>query len=184
MIKCKTDYLYYLDCDRKALGVAYSSLREKIVSSLTPNVIWTFEKRLRKYEYLLNVHDLSFRSIRLLIAKYRYKRMAIKLGFTIAPNCFREGLKIAHYGGIIVNANCKIGKNCSIRPFTVIGNKKDGMNNAIPIIGDNVTIGSNVTIIGDVKIGDNVVIGAGCVVVKDIESNKICIGNPARILGL
>lgn len=49
-----------------------------------------------------------------------------------------------------------------------------------PIIGDNVDIGANVAIIGPVSVGDNVIIGAGSIVVKDISSNKIAVGNPAR----
>jgi acetyltransferase-like isoleucine patch superfamily enzyme len=47
-------------------------------------------------------------------------------------------------------------------------------------IGNRVRIGSNVTIL-PVSIGDNVVIGAGSVVTKDIPSNSIVYGNPAKI---
>lgn len=43
-------------------------------------------------------------------------------------------------------------------------------------------IGSNTCIIGGVSIGDNVVIGAGSVVVKDVPSNVVIAGNPARII--
>lgn len=49
-------------------------------------------------------------------------------------------------------------------------------------IGNNVRIGSNVTIL-PVNIGDNVIIGAGSVVTKNIPSNSIVYGNPARIKG-
>jgi acetyltransferase-like isoleucine patch superfamily enzyme len=48
------------------------------------------------------------------------------------------------------------------------------------IVGNRVRIGSNSTIL-PVKIGDNVVIGAGSVVTKDVPSNSIIYGNPARI---
>ena len=46
-------------------------------------------------------------------------------------------------------------------------------------IGDNVSIGSNATIL-PVEICDNVVIGAGAVVTKDIKKSGIYVGNPAR----
>ncbi len=49
-------------------------------------------------------------------------------------------------------------------------------------IGDNVFIGWNCIIIGDVKIGDNVIIGANSVVTKDIPSNSVCAGSPARVI--
>jgi acetyltransferase-like isoleucine patch superfamily enzyme len=48
-------------------------------------------------------------------------------------------------------------------------------------IGNNVRIGSNVTIL-PVKIGDNSIIGAGAVVTKDIPANCVGAGNPAKII--
>ena len=54
---------------------------------------------------------------------------------------------------------------------------------ALPVtIGNNVWIGGGVTILPGVTIGDNVTIGAGSVVVKDIESNSVAVGNPARVI--
>jgi acetyltransferase-like isoleucine patch superfamily enzyme len=48
-------------------------------------------------------------------------------------------------------------------------------------IGNNVSIGSNATIL-PVDICDNVVIGAGAVVTKNIDEPGIYAGNPARFL--
>lgn len=50
------------------------------------------------------------------------------------------------------------------------------------VVGDNVFIGNNVIILPGVTIGDNVVIGAGSVVTKDIPSNCVCAGVPARVI--
>lgn len=47
------------------------------------------------------------------------------------------------------------------------------------VIGNRVRIGSNSTIL-PVKIGDDVIIGAGSVVTKDIPSNSVVKGNPAK----
>ena len=49
-------------------------------------------------------------------------------------------------------------------------------------IGNNCWIGYGVFIKEGVTIGDNVVIGAGSVVTKDIPSNSIAAGNPARVI--
>ncbi len=144
--------------------------------------IFKFIVCLRYLEYLKNTRTVPFRLFRIRYAMYKWEKISIKLGYTIYPNCFDTGLKIGHYGGIIVNENCKIGKNCSIRPFTVIGNKKNSVNNRCPVIGDNVTIGANVVIIGDIRIGNGVVIGAGAVVTKSIPANSIVVGNPAKII--
>jgi serine acetyltransferase len=47
-------------------------------------------------------------------------------------------------------------------------------------VGSNVFLGSGVIILSGVKIGDNVVIGSGAVVTKDIPSNCVAAGIPAR----
>lgn len=48
-------------------------------------------------------------------------------------------------------------------------------------IGDNVSIGSNATIL-PVNVCNNVVIGAGSVVTKDIKAPGVYVGNPARLI--
>lgn len=48
------------------------------------------------------------------------------------------------------------------------------------VIGRNVWIASNVTVIGPCRIGDHAVIAAGSVVTKDVEGNHLYAGVPAR----
>lgn len=86
-----------------------------------------------------------------------------------------------HPYSTIINAK-RIGFNFTCRHLTTIGNSKDGRNDLIPTIGNNVNIGANVIIIGKISIGDNVIIGAGSVVVNNIPSNSVVVGNPARII--
>lgn len=95
-----------------------------------------------------------------------------------------EGLSLFHGQALVVNNKTIIGKNCVLRNSTTIGHKQlaDGSFSKCPRIGDNVDIGANVCIIGDLTIGNNVTIGAGTVVIKDIPPNSIAVGNPARIL--
>jgi acetyltransferase-like isoleucine patch superfamily enzyme len=50
------------------------------------------------------------------------------------------------------------------------------------VIGDFCVIGTGAIIMSGVIIGDEVVVGAGAVVTKDIPSNCIVGGNPARII--
>ncbi|NEW60760.1 acyltransferase [Sulfurovum sp. bin170] len=50
------------------------------------------------------------------------------------------------------------------------------------IIGNNVQIGSGVTILANTTIGDNVIIGAGSVVQKEVKSNSIYAGIPAKYI--
>ena len=51
------------------------------------------------------------------------------------------------------------------------------------IIGDEVFVGHQAIILPNVRIGNRVVVGAGAVVAKDIPSNSIVAGNPAKIVG-
>lgn len=50
-------------------------------------------------------------------------------------------------------------------------------------IGDNVFIGADTQILYDVKVGNNVIIAAGSVINKDVPSNSVVGGGPARVLG-
>jgi acetyltransferase-like isoleucine patch superfamily enzyme len=50
------------------------------------------------------------------------------------------------------------------------------------IIGDNVFIGMNTTILMGVKIGSNVIVGTGSVVTHDIPNNVVAAGNPAKVI--
>lgn len=49
-------------------------------------------------------------------------------------------------------------------------------------IGSNTIIGARTILLPGVTIGNNTIIGAGSVVAKDIPSNVIAAGNPARII--
>ena len=88
-----------------------------------------------------------------------------------------KGMWIAHPYATVLNAK-SIGDNFHCIHCTTLGATSKGE----PIIGDNVTLGANVTIIGPVRIGDNVTIGAGSVVVKDIPNNCVAAGNPAKVI--
>lgn len=117
---------------------------------------------------------------------YYYKRrknvLGRKLGFFINAGCFDIGLKIYHYGSIIVNPKSRIGKNCTIHGNCCIGSKGTFPDDS-PVIGDNVDIGQNAQILGGITIADRVKIGAGTVVTKSILTPGVTVvGVPARII--
>jgi acetyltransferase-like isoleucine patch superfamily enzyme len=107
-----------------------------------------------------------------------------------------------------IQKNVKIGNNCKIQSHSFICELVSIGNNSViahgvmfindlfaiggpangdkslwkkTLIGNNVSIGSNATIL-PVTICDNVVIGAGSVVTKDITQAGIYAGNPAKKL--
>jgi acetyltransferase-like isoleucine patch superfamily enzyme len=50
------------------------------------------------------------------------------------------------------------------------------------VVGDNVYFGIDTLVLPGVNIGDNVVIGARSVITKDVPSNSVVAGTPARVL--
>jgi acetyltransferase-like isoleucine patch superfamily enzyme len=78
-----------------------------------------------------------------------------------------------------------IGENCFIGHGVMFTNDKfdsldlKSWNKRPTLIGNNVRIGSNATIL-PVQIGDNAVIGAGAVVTKNVAANTTVKGNPAK----
>lgn len=91
-----------------------------------------------------------------------------------------KSIKLFHGQGLVINPKCIIGDNITLRHNITIGNSKE--NSPCPIIGNNVNIGSNSVIIGNIKIGDNVIIGAGSVVIKNVPNNAVIAGVPAKII--
>ena len=96
-----------------------------------------------------------------------------------------------------ISSDCNIGlaihpiNNLSTSQIFVLQNNPLGYkwtdkHNSTPFkkiaIGNDVWIGTNVTIMGGVKIGNGVIIGACSVVTKDIPDYAIVVGVPAKII--
>lgn len=100
----------------------------------------------------------------------------IPVGTNIGP-----GLKIGHFGAIVINPFCKIGSNFNIAQGCLIGNS-GGKRAGVPEIGDNVVMGANSIVIGNCHIGNNVLIAPGAFVNFNVPDNSIVIGNPGVII--
>jgi len=84
---------------------------------------------------------------------------------------------------VVIGNNCFIAHSVTfINDLFKTGSPSHKSKDWLPtIMGNNVSIGSNSTIL-PVKICDKVVIGAGSVVVKNITDSGVYAGNPARLL--
>ena len=79
---------------------------------------------------------------------------------------------------MVVNGDTVIGNNVNLSQFLNIGT-----NHRTPaLIGDNVYIGPQVSIVENVQIGCNASIGAGAVVVKNVPENATAVGIPAKVV--
>lgn len=112
------------------------------------------------------------------------KIIEILCGITI-PATAKIGrrFQIEHHGCIVVHGAVEIGDDCMIRHEVTIGNSGSEDPLGAPKIGNRVHIGAGAKLLGRISIGDNVVIGANAVVTKDIPSNVIAAGVPAKIIG-
>jgi serine O-acetyltransferase len=180
MINSKTKYKSYINSDAIALGIKRkNSVSLKIRDFLFPNQIWKFQKTLRKMEYYQNCKTGVFDKIIYYLLKYRFRKISLKLGFSIPPNVFGPGLAIVHYGTIVINSNTKVGKNCRIHACTNIG--ASGGRPEAPQIGDNVYIAPGAKIYGNINIASNIAISANAVVQKSFDEEGILLaGNPAK----
>ena len=105
-----------------------------------------------------------------------------------------NNVHVNNYSRIVALEKITIGNNVTIAQFVSIldhDHKFELINDKLELdgyttspinIGNNVWISDKVTILKGVCIGDNVVIAANSVVNKDIPSNSIFGGVPARLL--
>lgn len=104
-------------------------------------------------------------------------------GVSLQHHCFLSG-----YGGITIGNDVSLAMCVKIftakHPYHNVAQpfKYNKLETGHVTIGDNVIIGAGSIILCGVHIGDNVYIGAGSVVTKDVPSNTVWAGNPARYI--
>jgi serine O-acetyltransferase len=88
------------------------------------------------------------------------------------------GLRIHHFGGIVVHPRARIGGDCTLRHGVTIGTRdEDG---PAPTVGDGVEFGAYAQVLGGITIGNAARIGALCVVVDDVAAGGAVAGVAAR----
>ena len=118
---------------------------------------------------------------RYLLCQRRKNAEGVKLGISICHNTIAKGLRIYHYGTIIVNPHANVGENCKLHGDNCIGNKGESSRFEAPSIGNNVDIGIGAKILGGIELADNIKIGANAVVVKsELVKGKTLVGIPAH----
>lgn len=104
---------------------------------------------------------------------------------TVGENVFINACcHFQDHGGVTLGDGCQIGHNVV---FATLNHclAPDERQNTYPapiVLGKNVWVGSNSTIVQGVTIGDNAVVGAGSVVTRDVPPNTVVGGVPARFI--
>lgn len=104
---------------------------------------------------------------------------------TVGRDVFiNAGCHFQDHGGVTIGDGCQIGHNVVFATLNH-GLSPEDRQNTYPapiVLGRNVWVGSNATILQGVTIGDNAVIAAGAVVTKDVEPATIVGGVPAKVI--
>lgn len=104
---------------------------------------------------------------------------------TLGKNVFiNSGCRFQDQGGITVGDGALIGHNVVLATLNhgFIPEERGTTYPAPIVIGKNVWIGANATILPGVTIGDNAIIAAGATVTRDVSANTVVGGVPARVI--
>lgn len=104
---------------------------------------------------------------------------------TVGKRVFiNAGCKFQDQGGIVIGDDCLLGHNTVLATLNhdIDPSHRADMHPAPIIIGRNVWIGANVTVLPGVTIGDDAVVAAGSVVTKAVPARSVVVGSPARVV--
>lgn len=113
-------------------------------------------------------------------ALYAMNRVAFSLVLPPAARLGR-GVLLGYQGlGIVIHADSVLGDRVVVSPNVTIGGT--GTSVGVPVIGDDVHIGTGARVLGPVRVGRGARIGANAVVLCDVPEGALAVGVPARVL--
>ena len=89
---------------------------------------------------------------------------------------------IDHGMGIVIGETATVGDGCLLYKGVVLGGTSLERKMRHPQIGNDVVIGSNACILGNIHVGDHARIGSGSVVVREVPPGATVVGVPARVI--
>ena len=105
-----------------------------------------------------------------------------------ADTFFGHHATVAAKQQVVIGRDCLFAEMVSIRDYDhrfaslAVPVRLQGLVTAPVVIGNNVWLGSKVSVLRGVHIGDNAIVGAGAVVNHDIPANAIAVGVPAKVI--
>lgn len=122
------------------------------------------------------------------VPEYQSPRIRIGDNVSIGEDCHITAINRIEIGNqVLFGNNITItdnshGKNDSISELSIHPSKRKLYSKGPVIIKDRVWVGDKVTILPGVTIGENSIVGANSVVTKNVPSNSVVVGNPAKII--
>ncbi len=87
---------------------------------------------------------------------------------------------VDHGMGVVVGETAEIGDRVHMYHGVTLGGNSPDPVKRHPTVEDDVTIGANATILGDVTVGERARVGAGAVVTDDVPPGATVVGVPAK----
>lgn len=174
-IKSKKELSFYIKADRMInQGSFQQSFGQKIQDFFFPDYIMRYLSTMRKLSYY---HNSKGCLSKIMECYYRVqmKKLGLKLNFSIGPDVLGYGVRIPHYGTIVVGDKNTIGNYAVLHTsICITSNDKN--------IGDALYVSTGAKITTCRTLGNNVTIAANSVVTRSIEdSNVMLAGMPAVI---
>ncbi len=150
-----------------------ASMRDIVLFSTGTHIVWAH----RRHHWL---YTHGFKTL----ARWLAKRMRVRMGADIHPAAtIGRRFSIDHGIGVVIGGTAVIGDDCLLYQGVTLGmtTKKMG-GKRHPTLGNNVLVGANATILGNICVGDNARVGAGAVVVDEVPRDTTVAGVPARVV--
>ena len=177
IIRTKRELDFFIAADRIMNGrPAKRGFKEVLVDGIARGgVIIRYLRAMRQYAYYANTTKnwQLFRSILRVYWGRKFRGLGMQLGFSIGHNSLGYGVKIPHYGTIVVNGEAAIGNFAVLHSCTCIAGKKT--------IGNYLYLSTGSQITGNIELGDGITVAAHSLVNQSSEGHVLLAGAPAEV---
>ena len=178
IITSRSELQFFIQADRIMNGLPLKISMANKLSWLLSKSWWgvkiNYLECLRCYSYYKQARGFVNRIMRLYYGR-KFRRLSLKLGYSIGEDVFGYGLVLPHYGTVVVGGTNRVGNFATIHTLTCIADCHS-------VIGDNLDLATGTVISKQVRVGDSVSSCANSSITDDIPSNSLVAGSPAKIV--
>ncbi len=186
MIRSYKELQFYIMADMMMTRGKFKwSAKDRLNHLIFPDYIMRYMRSLRWCSYiyrdtgrcdgdpeLLDSPSVLMR-IRGMYHRWRYRRLAYKLGYSIGWHSLGYGAVLSHFGTTVMGWFNRIGYYPVIHTSSCVGGRDK-------VIGDGFYLSVGAKVVGGTAFGDYVTAGANAVVTKSSDGNVLLAGIPAR----